>query len=220
MFPPFCGYGRLFSSQQLKFQRLDSSVAFPSLFIDVIFSKQQCQNILRIVFFFMIKMELCTFLKSGVTYVGKECVSDWWEQGQKKICSSWQNPSNNLVLVDTMDLYKYWQTVWTIQPSSLVQHGHGGQGFCPGQFNVLYLPQNDSLPTDRCRILQPRSPAKQTETQPSAPTPVVSLTHKVRRVWTVFGAHYSRVLCVPVQNISTGVSLSACCDDDSSSFTL
>lgn len=75
-----------------------------------------------------------------------------------------------------MDLCEYWQTVWTIQPSSLVQHGHGGQGFCPGQFNVLYLPQNDSLPTERCRILQPRSPAKQTETQPSAPTPVVSLT--------------------------------------------
>lgn len=41
---------------------------------------------------------------------------------------------------------------------------------------ILYLSQMDSIPTDHCSVLQPRRPAKQTQTRRSAPTPVVSLT--------------------------------------------
>lgn len=64
---------------------------FASPFIDVIYWKQECPNIWRIVLFFMIKMELCIFKKKAVwpTLVKNVCLAG--ENRKKRSAAAGKN---------------------------------------------------------------------------------------------------------------------------------
>ena len=144
------------------------------------------RNFLQTTFCCMIKMELCSFEKSSVTYAGKECVSDWWEQTKE------EKGRQQLVKTISWFWWTWWtftDTLWTLRHDKS-NMDTGDRGFVPRLHNGSISASDvftlqDSVTTEPRRAIR-----KQTVSQ----APVVSLT----RMHTRWGL-LPPVLCAPVQ---------------------